>query len=289
MVETIKDLFAKVLDVDQNLVLADSDFFELGGSSLDIIALITQIKSTVGIHITQNEFFLNPRVDELAIRVNEIKESSSEMPQLEPIVGSSDRSEWFHASPGQEQMLSLWENAPAMYNMPTTIEFTHAPVDVASMKRAFTSIVQQQPSLRTILAMESVSNTVNQKVLPCSRASECFQFVEIDVNDEEEARSVIEAESLFEFLLSRPPVVRGVLVRVNNNSSSFLLLNQHHVGSDGWSRTVFRRQLLQVYIAICSEEGLTQRNSVFIPSHPNYVDWTLWLRRWLLDYGQQEK
>ena len=59
------------------------------------------------------------------------------------------------------------------------------------------------------------------------------------------------------------------------------------VGADGWSRTQLRRQLLEAYIGLCSDGKIPQ--SLVIPAHPNYVDWTLWLERWLNDYGQEEK
>lgn len=49
MVEIVKDAFAKVLGVNKETLLYSSDFFELGGSSLDTIALISYIESIVGI------------------------------------------------------------------------------------------------------------------------------------------------------------------------------------------------------------------------------------------------
>ena len=49
MVNTVKDIFSKVLDVDSSELGQESDFFELGGSSLDTIALISHIESSVGI------------------------------------------------------------------------------------------------------------------------------------------------------------------------------------------------------------------------------------------------
>jgi len=49
MIDTVKDIFSKVLDVDSSELGQESDFFELGGSSLDTIALISHIESSVGI------------------------------------------------------------------------------------------------------------------------------------------------------------------------------------------------------------------------------------------------
>ena len=49
MVSTVKTIFSKVLNVDIALIGLSSDFFELGGSSLDTIALICRIEQDVNI------------------------------------------------------------------------------------------------------------------------------------------------------------------------------------------------------------------------------------------------
>ena len=49
MVDMVQDIFATVLDTDRKTLSSTADFFELGGSSLDTIALISRIESTVGI------------------------------------------------------------------------------------------------------------------------------------------------------------------------------------------------------------------------------------------------
>ena len=49
MINTVKDIFSEVLDVGSSELGRESDFFELGGSSLDTIALISHIESSVGI------------------------------------------------------------------------------------------------------------------------------------------------------------------------------------------------------------------------------------------------
>lgn len=233
-INIITNIYSKVLCIEPNLLGLESDFFECGGSSLDTIALISQIKAHIGIHIPQNEFFLNPKIVELAARAHAIKKTSAMAPQLVAIEGSvseSGEEHWFPASPGQEQMLSCWEMAPVVYNMPTTIEFSRYAVNLDYLREAFRHVVEQQPSLRTIVAINPTTNAVMQRVLPQSQASECFKFDLLKANDDKEARSIVEKESLYEFDLSSPPVVRGVLVEIENSQTSYFLLNQHHVSS----------------------------------------------------------
>jgi len=148
-------------------------------------------------------------------------------------------------------MVALWETAPAMYNMPTTIEF-HGNLQVDTLKLAIEHVVKQQEGLRTIVQFKG--NKVMQKVLPEDLSNECLAFVEMEASNDEEARLTIEKESGFIFDLTKPPgeygwkellmcngdlvlfltcffvhlvlqVIRAVLVKTPN--SHLLLLNQH--------------------------------------------------------------
>jgi len=289
LVQLVTESFSKVLSVDASTIDKDSHFFYLGGTSLDTMTLTMSLKAALGIHVTQDEFFKHPTVEALAIRIKHIQESSSGVPLLVPIPGSDGTTDAeFPASHGQEQMVSCWEMSPTMYNMQTTVVFEHEAIKVDSMRKAFRYVVEQQPVLRTIIRIDPVTNEVYQRVLPTGRDEECFELKIVDVNDDEAARSVIEAESVSVFDLTRPPVVKGVLVRVSSGSE-FLLLNQHHVGSDGWSVTILRRQILKAYLSFMSGNDLIEDTDMNVPVYPNFVDWTMWSRRWLFDYGQQER
>ena len=122
--------------MDAKSLSIESDFFECGGSSLDTVALIFQIRAKMSVHVTQNEFFLNPKIGQLALRVNEIRVSSVAAPILQSVHQNDGQEQWFIASPGQEQMLSCWEMAPVMYNMPTTIKFYDCKVDIVKLSQA---------------------------------------------------------------------------------------------------------------------------------------------------------
>lgn len=103
-------------------------------------------------------------------------------------------------------MVALWETAPAMYNMPTTIEF-HGNLQkyVHLLKDAMLHVVRQQQGLRTIVQFDMKTNRVMQQVLPQDLADKCLEFVELEASDDEEARLIIERESGFIFDLTKPP------------------------------------------------------------------------------------
>ena len=120
-------------------------------------------------------------------------------------------------------MLLSFTPSPQLFQ-PTTIEF-HGNLEVDTLKLAIEHVVRQQGGLRTIVRLNMSENKVTQKVLPEEQAHECLEFVQMQAFDEEDARLIIEKQSGFVFDLTKPPVIRAVLV--NTPNSHLLLLNQH--------------------------------------------------------------
>lgn len=168
----------------------------------------------------------------------EIKASSQDFPKLVALEDSHDN-KWFPASHSQEQMIALWETNPCMYNMSTTIEFPREAIDVDIIRRAFMFVVEQQPTLRTVVKIKDGIKFM-QKVLPSHLAEECFDIKVItSVENEEQLQSVIKTENQYIFPLYDPPILRGVIIK-NVDGSDFLHLGQYHVGSDSWALVILR-------------------------------------------------
>lgn len=286
MLDLILNAYASSLNLRKEELSPMSDFFELGGSSLDTIGLISRIESTVGVHVTQNEFFLHPRAGELAHRIGKLKASSAELPKLTPLPDSMEQ-KWFPASNSQEQMIWCWESNPCMYNMSTTIHFTGEAVDAQLMTKAMRFVVEQQPTLRTIVAIQD-GDRFMQKVLPVSEADSCFDVKIVHAKDDckDEVAQIVKKENQYVFPLYDPPIVRAVIIKTPSGGD-FLFLSQYHVGSDSWSLVVLRRQLLEAYMSIRSNGFVSE--ALATSSHPNFIDWTLWNRKCLHECGVEEQ
>jgi hypothetical protein len=98
----------------------------------------------------------------------------------------------------------------------------------------------------------------------------------------------IEAEKHFD--LANEPLVRVHLWRVSSQSH-VLLINMHHIVSDGWSMGIFTQELSALYKAFLSGEPSP------LPELPiQYTDFAVWQRQWLtgevlekqLDYWKQQ-
>ena len=156
MAPVISRCFRDVLRMNA-LPEADANFFDLGGSSLDTMALSTMIRSEAGVFVTQDTIFLNPTVGALASLVEfklvssskNKKSKSGEPPELVKMHVVDDQ-RWFPISYGQAQMVACHAIAPNMYNMPTIIQIK-GEFDRAMLRQAMKAVVESQDMLRTVV------------------------------------------------------------------------------------------------------------------------------------------
>jgi hypothetical protein len=90
-----------------------------------------------------------------------------------------------------------------------------------------------------------------------------------------EVRRLAAEEARRPFDLARGPLVRGALIRLDE-SERILLLTMHHAASDGWSLSIFTRELSAVY------EALTTGRPPTLPELAiQYADYATWQRELL--------
>ena len=89
-------------------------------------------------------------------------------------------------------------------------------------------------------------------------------------------RSIIQYdEAIFAFDLERGPLLRAQLLRLDQQDH-VLLLNMHHIVSDGWSAAIFIAELQTFYNA-----GSGPGPSPLPPLLCQYADYAIWQRDWL--------
>src|SRR5205085_10504542 len=122
---------------------------------------------------------------------------------------------------------------------------------------------------------------VNGEPLQVIEAAVAIELPVIDLRgmeDEEKKkteRSIVERQAHQEFDLRRSPLLRAVLVQTEEQEH-VLVLVMHHIVSDGWSLSVFTRELAALYRAYLEgrEVGLKELEV-------QYGDYAVWQREWL--------
>ncbi|HEY2739513.1 MAG TPA: condensation domain-containing protein, partial [Thermoanaerobaculia bacterium] len=164
------------------------------------------------------------------------------------------------------------------YNAPASLLLEgHLRQDL--LLRVLTDLVARHETLRTTFA--EVGGEPVQVISPLARVH--LPLIDLSALPEparsDEAARLEVAEARRPFDLAAGPVLRTTLVRLGNSSGHgehILLLTVHHIAFDGWSQSVFMRDLNALYVAHATGSPPT------LPELPiQYADFAVWQRSWL--------
>ncbi|HEV2644185.1 MAG TPA: condensation domain-containing protein, partial [Candidatus Elarobacter sp.] len=185
------------------------------------------------------------------------------------------RPEGTHAplSFAQELVWLLQQADPGMhgYNVPRVVRLDGA-LDIGALQRALDAIVERHEVLRTTLRV--VNGRPVQVVGPPAPVS----LTRIDLSGlpnnvrETEAVSTVRELSRRPFDLARDPLLRVTLITMAPDDH-VLLLESHHVASDGWSRNILFSELSTLYEAFAAGRPIE-----LLPLPIQYGDYAAWER-----------
>ncbi|HEX4963095.1 MAG TPA: non-ribosomal peptide synthase/polyketide synthase, partial [Thermoanaerobaculia bacterium] len=270
--ELLAGIWSSVLHLDA--VGAEDDFFALGGHSLLATQVVSRVRGLFGVELPLRSLFEQPTVAGLAgeIVVLQARERELEAPPLE----RAPRSGGLPLSFAQERLWFLDQLQPgsSAYNMPIPLRLSGA-LDVLALRRVLTEVMRRHEVLRTRFVQSGGSPV--QVVDPPP-------FVPLPVIDlqglpSEEARSealcLVAAEGKRGFDLARGPLLRSLLMRLGAGEH-VIVLNQHHIASDGWSLEVLVREVAALYPAFVAGEASPLPELAI-----QYADFAVWQREWL--------
>ncbi|EJL22783.1 edeine biosynthesis hybrid PKS-NRPS EdeI [Brevibacillus sp. BC25] len=211
----------------------DDDFFRLGGDSLLAIGIVSRVSKQMQREITITDLFQTPTIRQLAVLMAPNEETSvSAIPVAE-------LREAYPATSSQQRIyvLEQMQEGAVAYNIPT-IMLLEGELDREAFERAFVSLVQRHESLRTSFSI--VDGDLMQTIQPSVDFTLAYSEV-----DENEAKRTVE-QFIQPFDLSKAPLVRGMLIRIDVNKH-LLLFDMHHIISDGVSINILIREFFQLY------------------------------------------
>lgn len=160
------------------------------------------------------------------------------------------------------------------YNMPAAVRLT-GDVNLAALEKAFNEIVRRHEALRTNFAV--IEGQPVQKI--ASDLSISIPRIDLrsipEIEREKEAQQLIVQEAERPFNLSTDPPLRIMLVQLGE-TEYLLMLNMHHIVSDGWSIGVLIQELGVIYTALVREKP-----SPLPELSIQYADFADWQRQWL--------
>ena len=179
--------------------------------------------------------------------------------------GPVSRGEDLPLSFAQQRLWFLDQLLPgtSTYNMPAAWRL-EGPLEVAALARSVAAVVARHESLRTRVVLRAgapvqVIDPAPPEVLRADRP----QCAGAGRRARPRAQALVEAHARQPFDLAAGPLFRAEVLRLAADEH-VLLVNVHHIASDGWSIGVFHRELAAAYG--CLRPG--HRASVARPADP---------------------
>lgn len=183
----------------------------------------------------------------------------------------------------QQRLLFLWQLEPhsAAYNMAAGLRLL-GPLDETALLRSFEHLVARHEVLRTVFQTDNDQPSqviLDQQQVPLQRTD--LTAAEPRQREAELARRVREVAAQ-PFDLRHGPLLRASLFSLADDEH-VLIVNMHHIVSDGWSMDVMVKEFVHCY------QAFSQAREPQLPALPlQYADYAIWQRRWL-EAGEGER
>lgn len=202
---------------------------------------------------------------------------------LLPIPSCEGLAERDGLSYAQLRMWFLWQLDPhsAAYNLPMSV-CLNGVLDLPLLEQAFSQLVARHESLRTTFGQDG--DRVFQRVAAPAPVS--IALTDLSHLPEQQrwahAHQAIAEQSTQAFDLQHGPLYTLSALRLAEQEY-LLLINLHHMITDGWSMNVLIDEWLRAYDALEAGRPLS-----FTPLTVHYRDYALWQRSWL-EAGEQQR
>ena len=260
----LADLFASTLGLPS--VGVDDSFFALGGHSLLVTRLVSQIRQAFGVEVPIRAVFDAPTVAGLAARL-------PDRAARPPLVRAADDDTDHPLSFAQQRLwfLDRLDGPGATYLLPLALRLD-GPLDAAALGAAISDLVGRHESLRTVFPDHD--GVARQLVLPPDTAP---RRLAAEPATDHDLAARLAAAAAHPFAIDREPPLRAHLFALAPERH-VLLLVLHHIAADGWSEPPLLRDLAAAYTA--RSAGRPPRWS---PLPVRYTDYARWQRTLLGD------
>lgn len=240
------------------------NFFELGGHSLKATQVLSKIYREFKVQVSLNDIFDNPTIREMAALLS--KSEQAVAAPIEPV----EEQEHYAISNAQHRLWIIEQLEPAkgVYNVPSAIFFE--TLDRKIFEKSVRMIIDRHEILRTVFV--TADGQLRQQVKQTEDLGFFVNYFDLRNHPEqkEEIRRYKNIEDLHAFDLSRGPLIRVTLLHLYDNAYR-VLMNFHHIISDGWSSGILQKEFIAVY-----EANLAGRDNPLPPLAIQYKDFSCW-------------
>ena len=261
-------IWKELLEVAQ--VGVHDNFLELGGHSLRAIRLSGLIASKLKKKINIRDIFLNPTLGKMAAYLENALPSDVQI----------EKAPLQESYPLSYNQYSLWIADQKSMEVPTYNIFGgYRLTGVINSKlfiRAFYLLWERHEILRTLFRM-SPEGEMHQFISEVDKPG--FIVKEYDWSDRpdrwEDVQTLLSEESAYRFDLSIDPLLKVTFIVMSPDEYA-LIINMHHIISDGWSIEVLVKEVQKNYTFLLKDEQYKPS-----PLAIQYKDYAHWQGAWL--------
>jgi putative pyridoxal-dependent aspartate 1-decarboxylase len=256
----------------------ETGFFTLGGDSLLAMRLTSRICERFDVDVKMRSVFENDTIRKLAAHIGSLGKAASSL------VRNTDSARALPLSFSQRRLwlVDQLEEGNGAYNVPKAFRLRGA-LDVDALKASLAEIIARHQALRTRVVLcdgEPVQQVQDEVALP-------FTWTDLGAMDEAAqqagVRAAMDLEVNHHFDLGAGLLLRAHVIGLAPDQH-VLLLNMHHIVSDGWSQGVFMQELGTLYGAHCRGQA-----HALAPLEVQYADFAIWQRDMLDTDGFKDK
>jgi len=258
-------IWQDVLEVEQ--VGVYDDFFELGGHSLLAVRLISAIRKEFAVEMPIGEVFDHPTIALLAAQL--AKPSDTKV--LPTIEVTKSRPERIPLSFSQERLWFIDQlEGSVQYHVPAVLRLKGS-LNREALAHSLETIVDRHEVLRTVFLQEE--GKAYQEIKPAGK----WDLISVDgvdyAHDNDSLQKYLKQIISEPFDLTRDYMLRAHLINLGEEEH-ILTITLHHIASDGWSRSILVKEVVELY-----EAYTKNREPKLTPLPVQYADYALWQRK----------
>lgn len=288
--KNLVSIWSELFQFDQ--IGIHDNFFKLGGHSLMAMQMISKIREIYEGELSLSQLFVKPTILELESSIYAMK-NTIPINNI-PIIKSrfqQDKTNNIPLSFAQQQLWVLNKLLPksGLYNIPIALHL-QGDLSIQALQFALNALIARHEILRTTFEeCADIPHQVVHNTMPVILSCHDISHYTKDTR-EQEIQRLLQDEIHFSFELDKGPLIRSLLLQIDI-SDHILLINIHHIITDGWSMGIFCNELSFFY------NQYLEGSKITLPELPvHYADYAIWQREVLkadllkmhLDYWQKK-
>jgi amino acid adenylation domain-containing protein len=238
----------KLLEIWTNILPVDhagttDSFFELGGNSLNIMALLSQIHMVFDVRIPLGDIFNNPTIEKQARLIHQANEE--QFYSIEP----AELKVTYDLSSAQKRLYVMHQidETGTGCNLPIVM-ILEGDIHKTTFEDILKRLIRRHESFRT--SFEVNEGEPVQRIHPEVELEIQYDDLRVaGINDRSQGEKEVESwikDFIRPFDLSRAPLLRVGLIKTGVDRH-ILMVDMHHIITDGVSQTILPEDFIRLY------------------------------------------